>query len=232
MRAVLPIPVLLLTLLLLAGCVPPSAVRPPTAVDADWQLQMAQLRQEQADQARQLQRLNDNLLLMEGRLRDQQQLLQEVRVLTSQMVTPGGQKTGSAATLPGAASHSDATNRPASPTEIYLQAFANYASGRCSEAIGGFQEFLRQYPGNDYAGHALYWLGECYDTQQQHAAAADAFRQAVERAPQGGKAPDALLGLAASLQKLNRSTEAEEALLLLRQRYPDSAAARRALKTD
>ena len=231
MRTVTPISALVLSLVLLGGCVPPPPARTPAAPSGDWQPQMNQLRQEQASLTSQMQRLQDNLLLLEGRLRDQQQLLQEMRVLSSQMVTTDGQKTGPAPSASGAAPRGSA-GRAGTPTEIYLQAFADYASGRCPEAIGGFQEFLRLYPGNDYAGHALYWLGECYDIQQQHAAAADAFRQTAERFPQGGKTPDALLRLASSLQKLNRSTEAEEVLQLLRQRYPDSAAARRSLKTD
>ncbi|MBE0596867.1 MAG: tol-pal system protein YbgF [Desulfuromonadales bacterium] len=211
----------ILILLVLTGCLPPSQLASAPAA-GDGQPELAQLRQEQAELARQMQRLQDNLLLLEGRLHDQQQMLLELRLLSSQMVTPDGQKAGS-----GAAGTPLGAPRAAAPTEIYLQAFASYASGRCPEAITGFQEFLRLYPGNDYAGHALYWLGECYDSQQQHAAAADAFRQAAERSPQGGKAPEALARLAVSLQKLNHRTEAEEVLRLLRQRYPESAAAKR-----
>jgi tol-pal system protein YbgF len=128
--------------------------------------------------------------------------------------------------------HGESAIIPGSPTEIYLQAFADYASGRFERAIDGFQTFLRHYPHNDYAGNAQYWLGECYYSRQEYALAVAAFRKTVESYPQGGKTPDALLKMATALQQMNEAGQAQEALRLLRSRYPDSPAARKSLESN
>lgn len=218
--------------LLLGGCVPP----PPSGgaevrEDKSWQPEVERLRAEQAALAKRVQQLADNLLLFEGRLQDQQLLLRDLRAMaTAQKVTPGGEKTGGLSPAPAIKPPGAAEAKPAAATEVYLQAFADFASGHYPQAISGFENFLRLYPGNDYAGHALYWLGECYYAQKQYAAAVDAFRRTVEQFPQGGKAPEALRQMAGALLQMDRRAEAEEVLKLLRERYPESAAARRPLE--
>ncbi len=224
---------------ILAGCAgiaPPSASTPvsaPASVSAsapavppDVSRELQELHQGQADLSKQLQHLQDNMVLAEGRLQDQQQMISNLRAtLLAQKVTPYGEKAGGPAQ--GAPSGTTA-GKPATPTETYLRAFADYASGHYPQAIDGFQTFLRLYSGNDYAGHALYWLGECYYSLQQYAAAAEAFQKAIDQYPHSAKAPDALLKLAATLKQMNRNDRAGEVLKQLQERYPDSAAAHKA----
>ncbi len=191
-------------LILLPGCsltAPPQCPALPVPRHREVSRELESLREKQEALAAQLQRLQDNLLLAEGRLQDHEQRLQDFRtMLLAQKVTPGGEKTGWSATSEASA----ATGKVAAPTEIYLQAFADYASGRYPQAIAGFDNFLRLYAGSDYAGHAMYWLGECYFAQQQYPTAAAMFQKAVEQYPHSGKAPDALLKLAETLRKLDR----------------------------
>ncbi|MFA5517307.1 MAG: tol-pal system protein YbgF [Desulfuromonadales bacterium] len=213
---------------LLAGCTavaPPSGSLSATSTTPAILHEIQDLRQGQDSLAAQMQRLQDNLLLAESRLLDHEQRLRDFRAtILAEKVTPHGEKAG-ATTAPGQMA---SLGKSAPPTEIYLQAFADYASGRYSQAIAGFDTFLRLHAGNEYAGHAMYWLGECYLAQQQYPTAATVFLKTVDQYPHSGKAPDALLKLAETWRQMDREGQAAEALNRLRQTYPDSAAARRA----
>jgi tol-pal system protein YbgF len=229
MRVVLFTIPLMLVGLLTAGCaVPPPAVD-LTPVEAE----LRRLDSNQKELSGQMERLQDNLTLFEARLLDQQKVVETLRQGTSaQKVTPTGEKTSTIPPASIAAGPTESGNKPGSPTEIYLQAFADYASGRFDQAIAGFGAFLKYYPNSDYAGNAQYWLGECYYSRQEYGLAVAAFRKTVESYPQGGKAPDALLKMATALRQMNEVSQAEEALRLLRSRYPDTPAARKSLKTN
>jgi len=110
----------------------------------------------------------------------------------------------------------------------YLAAFTELSRGRYPEAAGGFQQFMATYPENQYAGNALFWLGECQLAQRELTAAADTFRQVPERYPEAGKAPEALLKLATIYRQLGQNEKAMQALSLLQMNYPDSPAVKRA----
>jgi tol-pal system protein YbgF len=229
MRIILPAIPLLLVGLLTTGC----AVPPPAVDLTSIQAQLNQLSGDQRDLAGRLERLQDNVTLVEARLLDQQKTIEKLRQgAAAQKVTPPGEMAASTPATGVLAGPSESVSAPGSPTEIYLQAFADYASGRFAPAIDGFQTFLRHYPHNDYAGNAQYWLGECYYSRQEYTLAVAAFRKTVETYPQGGKTPDALLKLATTLQQMNEAGQAQEALRLLHSRYPDSPAARKSLKTN
>ncbi len=211
----------------LTACVPAHTTADLSSVDRE----LARIRQDQQQLTQQVEKNRNNLLLIEAKVRDQQVLISDLRRdLATKKVTPNrdiatSSRTGIApATAPTA---TDAQN--ASPTEIYLQAFSDYAAGRFERAIQGFETFLRLHASSDYAGNAQYWLGECYYSQQQYARAIEEFQRTVERYPQGSKTPDALLKMASALNQLGQPGRAEEALQVLRSRYPDSPAARKPL---
>lgn len=217
-----------LSILVLAAALAGCAV-PPAAPDRALQGNVVRLQREQEGLSQQLQRLQDNLLLIEARVQDQQRLIEELRqAQATQKVTEVGEKTGSAPPV-AVVSPESAT---LSPTEIYLQAFADYASGRFAEAIAGFESFLSRHPDSDYAGNAQYWLGECYYSLRQPARAAEAFGKVAAHYPQGSKAAEALLKMALSLRQMNQEEQAGKALQLLRERYPDSAAARKSQEIE
>jgi len=202
-------------------------IAPPPVDTAPLQTEMTRLADRQEELSAQVERLQTNLTLAEARLQDQQQLIDELRrKAMSQMVTTAGEKASAVESTPLPAGETSASR---SPTEVYLQAFADYASGRFDRAITGFETFLRHFPNNDYAGNAQYWLGECFYSRQEYERAATEFRKTVDAYPQGAKAPEALLKMAAALRQMNEPARAEEALKLLRSRYPESAAAQKAL---
>lgn len=120
----------------------------------------------------------------------------------------------------------DERNRQAA--RDYLAAFTELSRGRYPEAANGFQQFMATYPDNQYAGNALFWLGECQLAQRELTAAADTFRQVPERYPEASKSPEALLKLATIYRQLGQNDKAMQALSLLQMNYPDSPAVKRA----
>jgi len=175
--------------------------------------EIAALRQSQAESTRELERLRDNLVILEGRVLDQQKQLNDLR--------------GSQALLRSGADKVTPLPTGALPQYAYLQAFGDYAAGRYSQAITGFEAFIAANPTGEYAGNAQYWLGDCYFLQQQYALAVAEFRKVTSNYPSSTKAPEALLKSASALQTLNLHDQAREALETLSSRYPNSAAAQK-----
>jgi tol-pal system protein YbgF len=163
---------------------------------------------------------------LEHTLTDQQQQLATLQAAVSaQKVTPAGEN----ASLSEPVEATGTAVIGASAPETYLKAFGDYASGRYPQAIEGFRSFLQQFPANNYAGNAQYWLGECFYRLGRYDRAVQEYRKVVDNYPLSGKAPDALLHMAPALRQLNQYEQARQVLQTLRQRYPNSAAARKAL---
>lgn len=208
-------------LLFLSGC----TLIEPTAQPA-LQTDLLRLRQQQNDLAQRLQQLEVNQSQLDLRLRDQENLVAQLRSAPgAQMVTPGGEM----ATIPPPVAAPTTTAGALLPAnELYMQAFADYTNGQYRQAAVGFESFLEHYGDNPYAGNAQFWLGECFYGQQQFPRAIQEYQKTVERYPQGGKTPEALLKMAAALRETNQSGLARDVLRILQQQYPDSAAAQRA----
>jgi tol-pal system protein YbgF len=179
---------------------------------------LAAIQQKLDENSAQIQRFQDSLVMLEVRLLDQQRLVEDLRKQAF-----GGEFKSGASAVSGSPS-----TQKKSPTEIYRTAFGDYAAGNYTKSIEGFSNFLRHFPANDYAGNARFWLAECYLAQENYAQAAVEFEQVYIDFPQGNKAADALLKLAAAQHQLNQPEKVQETIMLLKERYPKSAAARRA----
>ncbi len=214
----------------LNGCAVPSSTVDGGAGNPG----LTRLQQEQADLLRRMDQLQDRLLLIEARLQDQQSLLSRLQgAPVAEKVTPGREITGyRAPTTAAAPLVEDKIEAGRAPTEVYLQAFSDYAAGRFDQAKSGFETFLGNFPDNDYAGNAQYWLGECYYSLEQYERAVAEFQKVVNYYPQGSKAPEALWKIASAQAKLNHPENAAETLRLLRGKYPGSAAARKSLQVE
>ncbi|WP_221249739.1 tol-pal system protein YbgF [Desulfuromonas versatilis] len=218
----------ILVLLPLAGC----TLAPPTSGGVS-SAELTRLQAEQAGLAQRLDQIEDRLLLIEARLRDQQrQMSQLPEQPVAEKVTSPREITAPAATAAAAPLVEGKLDQRSSPTEIYLQAFSDYAAGRFEAAISGFGTFLASYPNNDYAANAQYWLGECHFSLEQYDRALAAFQAVVSDYPRGSKAPDALWKMAQVQMKTNQREAAEQTLRQLRGTYPDSAAARKSLQAE
>jgi tol-pal system protein YbgF len=211
---------------LLAACSPPPTAMPGNNLSLD----MRRLQAELARQEKAIADLGERLAATESRLEQQASELQTLSQEQAQPVrtqAPGYVPGMSADFQPGAASLPEGTGEM-SPTEVYLQAFGDYASGRYQQAAQGFQTFLQRFPNNSYASNAQFWLGDCYFNQQQYPMAIHAFQRVLDEYPRAPKTPDALLKIATAQLQLGNTEEARQARDTLISRYPESTAAKKA----
>jgi len=179
--------------------------------------ELVSIQQRLQDNSAKVQRLQDSLVMLEVRLLDQQRLVEELR----QQVTGGEIKSG-------VQTSSGAEDSKKSSTEIYRAAFGNYASGHYQKSIQGFSNFLIRFPSNDYAANARFWLAESYFAQGDYNQAAVEFERIYNDFPLGDKTAEALLKLAAAQHQLNQPENVQRTIELLKEKYPKSAAARKA----
>jgi tol-pal system protein YbgF len=106
----------------------------------------------------------------------------------------------------------------------YEAALALVGARQYDRALDALAAFLVKYPDHPYADHAMYWRGECYFAKGDYLHAAEQFEGTVARFPAGNKAPDALLKLGMSHQKLGNPVKAKECFDRLAQNYPQSEA--------
>jgi tol-pal system protein YbgF len=129
---------------------------------------------------------------------------------------------GNRTTVPsGTSSALDPAAKPA-----YEAAIALVSARQYDRALDALAAFLVKWPDHPYADNAMYWRGECYFAKGDYLRAAEQFEGVVTRFPAGNKAPDALLKLGISQQKLGNPLKAKEYFDRLAQAYPQSSAAR------
>ncbi|AJY68840.1 hypothetical protein RW64_04095 [Geobacter sulfurreducens] len=114
------------------------------------------------------------------------------------------------------------------PPDAYLKAFGLYSANNFAGAVEAFQAFLAEHPDSEYAGNALYWIGECHYSRSDLPRALDAFRLVAERYPASTKVPDALLKSGYTLYAMKEPERAREILESLAAKYPRSPAAAKA----
>lgn len=122
----------------------------------------------------------------------------------------------------------DPKDKEKGASEAYLKAFGVYSKNNYNDAIGAFAEFIRTYPGSEFAGNAQYWIGECLYTQKEYARALEAFKKVVDAYPKGGKVSDAMLKVGFSLISMKEHDRAKAALEELVEKHPKSQAAAKA----
>ena len=115
--------------------------------------------------------------------------------------------------------------RETGPPPEYLKAFGLYSANNFTEAIAGFESFLKDSPQSDYAANAQYWIGECYYTLSDLPRARDAFAKVAESYPKSSKTPDALLKLGYTLAAMKEKEKAAGMFERIITSYPSSPAA-------
>ncbi|MEE2566405.1 tol-pal system protein YbgF [Hyphobacterium marinum] len=109
-----------------------------------------------------------------------------------------------------------------SSDQVFGRARARLAEGDYAGAQEGFLNFVEAYPDDSLTGEAQYWLGETYFVDGAYADAADAYIASLRAAPQGAKAPDAMVRLASSLGALGRTDDACETLARFGRQFPNA----------
>ncbi|MEQ1711590.1 MAG: tol-pal system protein YbgF [Hyphomicrobium sp.] len=106
-----------------------------------------------------------------------------------------------AALAPSAASDAGAK-------QLYETAYGHLLQQDYGAAESAFDDFIKRYPSDGLAGNAQYWLGESHYVRGQYKAAAGAFLKGYQTYGRSAKAPDSLLKLAMSLERLGQKDQA------------------------
>jgi len=117
---------------------------------------------------------------------------------------------------------------------MYEAASASLSAQQYSEAIEGFQRCVARFPQGSYAAQCYYWLGESYmaqwgshkDDKTLLDKASQSFLMVTTRFPTHQRATDALLKLGMVEQEKGNLDVSKRYFTQVRDRYPDSAAAR------
>lgn len=90
---------------------------------------------------------------------------------------------------------------------LLFRGLAHLALKEWSDAAGALDSLLKTYPQSAYRQQAVFCLAQCHDQQNALAEAARWYRRTLEQA-NGRYVPDALLGLAALLEREGKAGEA------------------------
>ncbi|MGI9403503.1 MAG: tol-pal system protein YbgF [Hyphomicrobium sp.] len=129
----------------------------------------------------------------------------------------------SVAALPPAITDRQAgLNPPGNPKQLYETAYGYLMQRDYGAAQAAFEDFLSRYPNDSLAGNAQYWLGEAYFVRGQFKAAAGAFLKGYQTYSGNARAPDSLLKLAMSLDRLGQKDAACSSYAELSTKFPNA----------
>ena len=109
------------------------------------------------------------------------------------------------------------------PKQLYETAYGYLLQRDYGSAETAFGDFLKKFPNDSLSGNAQYWLGETYFVRGQYKAAASSFLKGYQSYSQSGKAPDSLLKLAMSLDRLGQKDAACSSFSELASKFPTAA---------
>lgn len=117
---------------------------------------------------------------------------------------------------------------PPSPREEFDRATVALRGGQFEAAETGFRSFLQKYPKNTLAADAIFSLGESYFRRQRPREAAEQYLKVSTDYAKSRRAPDALIKLGLSLEKLGAKEQACAAFGEVGRKYPEVNASVRA----
>ena len=141
-----------------------------------------------------------------------------------QPAVSSGESIETVALAPGAATES--------PESLYERSNESLLRRQFGEAEAGFSTFLQKYPDHSLSGSAQYWLGETFYAQGDYKRAAANFLQGYKKYPKSRRAPDSLLKLGISLNRLGQSEQACAAYAAVSAEYPKAVDARKRAQAE
>lgn len=117
---------------------------------------------------------------------------------------------------------------PPPAEQLLARGLESFKRGERGQAVLELSDLLRAYPADPLAATAQFWIGEAfYEVRDWERASAD-YRRAVELAPRGKDAPQALFKLGLAQRALKRESRAREVWAQLIRDFPRSEAAQQA----
>jgi len=180
--------------------------------------------------AQQTQGLSDNLQDVQARvarlsqqLSDTQNLLQSIDAKVSSAVpgAAGGAETG-AANAPATAMP------PISADTLYKNALRDYNGGKYDLARQEFSDYIKNFPSDDLASNAQFYLGEVAYAQNDFKGAITAYDTVLTNYPKSFKIPASLLKKGMAEIELGQKTAGTRDLREVIRRFPNSEEAQRA----
>ncbi len=121
---------------------------------------------------------------------------------------------------------------PESPETLYERSNESLLRRQFGDAESGFSSFVSKYPDHSLAGSAQYWLGETYYAQGDFRQAAQNFLQGYKGYPKSRRAPDSLLKLGISLNKLGQTQQACAAFGAIGGEFPNAVDAKKRAQAE
>ena len=122
--------------------------------------------------------------------------------------------------------------RPTVSIEGYRRGLDLVRQQRFKEALVELDAFASMHPGHPYADNALFWCGEIHYLRREYAPALDYFERLETLHPWGNKAPDALYRMGQIHLRRGDRARAQAYFDKVREQFPETAAARLALRED
>ena len=107
-----------------------------------------------------------------------------------------------------------------SPQEVYTMARSDYLKGNFQLAIEGFSIYKEHFAESPLVDNAMYWIGECYFSQEKYDEAISQFNELILSHPNGDKIAAAYLKKGFSLAQMERTDEALAVLKLMVSKFP------------
>ncbi len=107
-----------------------------------------------------------------------------------------------------------------SPQEVYTMARSDYLKGNFELAIEGFSMYQEHFDDSPLVDNALYWVGECYFSQEKYEDAITQFNDLILGYPDSDKIAAAYLKKGIGLSLLGKTDEALAVLKLMVSKFP------------
>ncbi len=112
-----------------------------------------------------------------------------------------------------------------SPETLYQQGLDAFKAGNTQKARELLGKFVEQYPNNELAANAHYWIGESYYTEKAYDQAVLEFEKVIKNYPNKEKVPAAMLKQGLAFKGLGDKVSAKYVLKKLIDSFPHSSEA-------
>ena len=117
----------------------------------------------------------------------------------------------------------DATPKTGSAKKMYTDARQAYDNGELDRARQLFEQLIQQYPKDENADNAQFWIGESYYREKWFERAILEYQTVIEKFPKGNKVPAAMLKQGLALSKIGEKSSARLILQELQKKYPKAS---------
>jgi len=126
--------------------------------------------------------------------------------------------------------------RPVQRAEVSIEGYRRGLSllgaQKFQEALVELDAFASAHPSHPYADNALFWCGEIHYLRHEYDQALRYFERVEKLYPWGNKTPDALYRMGHIYLRRGDTVNAQAYFNKVREQFPDTAAARLALRED